>query len=585
MKDLYRCLDEYRTPMLHAIAQMWGMTLSTDNEPEMVAELAGAMTSHGRLRALVDGLDNESRDILSDLVREGGQMPGHRLTLLHGQIRRFGPARLERERPWEAPENALEALYFRGLVYRAYGQIGSHTGEIFLIPEQFLAPLREMGIGRSVLALDEVAPPAFAREAADALVEDLFTILVHVRLTRISWNKPGPAVPTPDLLTAIDLGERLVGSAHPERLTLMWYLLWKLGLLQVEGDALAPSLRARDWLQASDTRRMRTVFAAWLDMAEWDELERLATIRCERTNELRSPVLARRNLLMVLAECPRDRWFSLKSLIEALKRVRPDFLRVDGDYDSWVVRASRTHELLAGFEAWDRIEGELARYMLVRPLFWLGIVELGVNHDVNDASVDADDALENTGITSWRLTAQGEALLAAMTGTQTRDARGASSARATSPTATVSSQFLVTISRRESMYARYQLERFAERQSLGDEVVYLITDDSIWRSQNAGIKVDQILGFLNRISGGQAAPRVMRTIRAWGGRFGRATLERMAILETVDVQTMRQIKANPQLAPLLGKALSATTCLVADRHWDALVNGLKTLGIWPTIAD
>ena len=62
--------------------------------------------------------------------------------------------------------------------------------------------------------------------------------------------------------------------------------------------------------------------------------------------------------------------------------------------------------------------------------------------------------------------------------------------------ATVNDDFIMTIPLAGSLYDRYQLERFSEWQAQDTVATYRITAESIWESQNAGIKIEQILAFL-----------------------------------------------------------------------------------------
>ena len=53
------------------------------------------------------------------------------------------------------------------------------------------------------------------------------------------------------------------------------------------------------------------------------------------------------------------------SLCRRCRHLHPDYLRPGGDYDSWQVRDAATGEQLAGLGYWDRIEGALARQIVL----------------------------------------------------------------------------------------------------------------------------------------------------------------------------------------------------------------------------
>ncbi|HHX63687.1 MAG TPA: hypothetical protein GX702_02240 [Chloroflexi bacterium] len=585
MRDLYRCLDGYSPQLLQGVAEIWQIPLDKGEAREMALQLADAMLAPEALAAMVERLSADARSALTEILQAGGVLPGHRLSLKYGAIRRLGPARIERERPWLHPEGALEELYYSGIVYRSYGQTKDHFGETFAVPQQFFEPLNEMlSPDEPTLDIEPIPAPPRIEPGDNSLVEDIFATLARLRQQPISIA-PGhdddsilPARP-PDL----DLGPRMVGIADAERLDMIWHLLWRLRLVRGYRGTLYPGPQAREWLRTSDARRIRATYLAWRDDLRWNELCHVPTLRCEATGWQNNPIAARRNLSELLALCPANTWLSLDSFIAAIKEHRPDYARPDGDFDSWFIRHADTGEYLTGFASWDRVDGELARHLLTRPLYWLGVTDVGRD--------------ENKHATAFRLTDRGYALLrrvrrsepAASDEREQEDTGAieepsAAEAKGTGPTAEVRDDFRVVIPLQETIYDRYQLERFAEWQEQDDQkAVYSITAESVWKSQDARIKIEQILSFLRRISREQASPVVLRTLQAWGGRFGRVFIRRQVVLQTADEKTMQQIIQQPELRPLMGEALSPTRRLVDEENVAEITRRLKEMGIWPHI--
>jgi len=218
---------------------------------------------------------------------------------------------------------------------------------------------------------------------------------------------------------------------------------------------------------------------------------------------------------------------------------------------------------LTGYEAWDKIEGAAARHIIAFSLRWLGVVDIG-------------RVREGAPGTAFQITERGWALLV-----EDETPSSGKQPAPPSPPAEIDADFTVIVPLENSLYERYQLERFAEWKTQDTQAVYRITAESIWRSQNAGIKIAQIMRFLKRISRDQVPAAVLRTLQAWGGRFGRAFIRKSLLLQTVDERTMKQISARPEIGPLLGEALSSTACMVDEGHVEELVERLKALGIWP----
>lgn len=568
MKDLYRCLNEYPAEMLAGVAQAWHVDLPRAEPREQVTSLAGAMLAPGALDALVAELSPAAREALATVMSEGGAVPGHRLAVRYGAIRRLGPSRLAREEPWARPANAVEELYYRGLIVRTYATIGDHYGEVFAVPDQLLhrVPALEGPAERS--GNHEVPPPDLVHAEGTAMVEDLLAVLAHLRQRQVEPRREeGEPVHAPPIPMAhVDLGARLQGAREPARLDLIRHLLWRLKLVHESRGELRPTPRARTWLQLDDLRRHQAVVLAWRDDPHWDELCLVPSIRQDDADWVHNPVPARRAILEFLGRyC--GAWRALDGVIADLKRDWPDYLRPDGDYDGWHLRDAATGAYLSGFEAWDHVEGALARLLLTHPLRWLGLVEIG------------DDAEGRA--SAFRVTPLGEAVL---TGRPAPEAAETVPSEGTARRITIDDNMVIVIPIAGTMYERYQIERFCEWLGQDGEVArYAITEDSVWRSQNTGVRTDQIDHFLRRLTDGQLPPALSRDLLAWGGRFGRASMRRVVLLQTKDEATMQQIRARPELRRLVGELMGPTTCLVDERHADEVLARLKAMGIWPRL--
>ena len=136
-----------------------------------------------------------------------------------------------------------------------------------------------------------------------------------------------------------------------------------------------------------------------------------------------------------------------------------------------------------------------------------------------------------------------------------------------------------------SLYERYQLERFAEWQGQDDKTAhYHITVEIAVGSHSAGVKIDQVLNFLKRISKDQVPPVVTRSLQAWGGQFwacvdapraGAADHRRRD--DAPAAQAPRDTRAS-------GTAAFADTRVSVDEDKvEELTAKLKEIGIWPHV--
>jgi hypothetical protein len=570
MKDLYRCLDDYPAEMLQALADVWQLPSPVGESREALVRLGEGMLASEAIQRVLNGLSADARFLLAEVQAAGSAVAGPQVTAVQGSIRRLGPAGMARERPWLYPENVVEELYYRGLLHRAYGQVGAHYGEIYFVPQQLYDALPNLGADAPSVAL---APqPAVVRDDGNALIEDMFAVLSRVRQERVPAPDEEPTCGIcPEALAREHWEKRFLGEVVSLRLGLIWALLRHLGLVQSREGYLHPSLRARDWLRLSDERRRTQLWTTWRESVSWDELRLLPGLKVLATGGAYHPAMVRKRLLALWAELPVGQWLSVDSMIHLVQIKRPDVLRTDGG-QGWELRDADSGELLSGAAGWLAVEGRLIRSML-ETLRWLGVLITG--------APTADGEAE-----AFLITTEGERLLAHRG--RSHDGRhGAESrekAAPKAPIADVDEDLTVSIDLADSLYERYQLERFAEWQEQEDERAhYRITADSVWQSQNAGVKAEQMIAFLRRISGEHVPISVVAALRAWAERFGQATIRRAAILQTVDPRTMEQIMAHPGLAELVGEAIKPTVRLVDEEHVETLIRLLQETGIWPRV--
>ncbi len=565
MKDLYRSLGEYPEALIQAIAASWDVELARGEPLDQIRALGDAMLAPGSIDRVVAGLSPDATRALSMIAAHDGVLATHRL-LGFGTVRRFGPARLARERPWQSPQNPLEELLFQGLIYRSYGTAGDQIGQVLVIPHQLLDLLRPLlnSTAGQTLSVGSATEIARIQASGDSLCEDMLAFLVHVRQghVRAKCQLTESQSPSCDLRD-LDLGSRLVGERCLDRLAFMRRLFCGLELIESDGDFLQPTMRARAWLRLPDRERKSSLVAYWRDDPSESELDQLLHVQIDQSLPDALMVRARRVLLSLLAACEADSWLSLDSFVATLKQERPDYLRPGGDYDSWPIRHSESGEYLAGFEYWDDIEGALARLLIDRPLFWLGLVDLG--RDVDGALV------------AFRVSP----LLSSLMATEDSGddiaprAEGAASAR-------VDEDMTVHMALSETMYDRYQLERFADWVGQSDEAIYRMTPASLWRAARTDVRVEQILKFLRRVTVDSVPTTVEESLRVWEQR-GRAALEAVIILESLDAEGMDEILADDEARRSIRTRLSAKISIVEQDRVEALVERLQAMNIWANV--
>jgi len=486
MKNLRQCLIDCDMAMLRAIAQRRGVELVSNRRREVVEQLAEELVQPESMADILERLKPGEREALESLAAEGGRNKLRLFARQYGPVRAFGPGRLERERPWEAPVSAAEGLWYSGLVYRAFDEVEGQTSECIFVPQDLLPLLP--GVGKKPLTfVVETAPtPSAIRQGSLTLVQDACAFLSYLQNEDVK--------PVRDDSLARRHIERiierfLVQEDDTERLAFLHHLCQRLELVHPSAGFLKPNPpEARRWLKSPRAEQLLALQEAWRDAPGWNELWRVKSLRCESTGWRNDPLLARRRILGHLAQCPPQQWLSLASFTSSIKENDPDFQRPDGDYTSWYIRQVTTGQYLMGFEHWEQVEGALIAHLLTKPLHWLGATSLGY-----------DETSRSFLITAWGAAFLG--LPAQMP------------VEPPSPPMTVQPDFTIISPAGVSLYDRFQLERFTAWQSSGDSYVYRLTRDSLARGLRQGIKIEMILAFLRQVSAGQVPRNVVSALR------------------------------------------------------------------------
>ncbi len=558
MKTLHECLNEYDPALLRAIAQRRGIELTASGTPEMAAELGGALRDPASLDEAVRWLSDDERRALDTLILNGGRLPMLRFTRQFGEIRRFGPASLAREAPWLAPLGAAEGLWYQGLIGRSFKEQDGVSTEFAFIPSDLLPLLPPPQTEQSPFDVPETERPQRIALGETTLIDDMCMLLALVQTdeARVQGGQLLPEIAATLLKQFLD--------DNPARLEFLFHLAQAVGLISLEGrQARLHREPVRDWLKGTRSKQLHRLQLAWRDDPGWNDLWRVPAIVCEETGWRNDPFVARQAVLGLLKRCRSDAWLSIPGFVEAVKRQLPDYLRPDGDFDSWYIRDRRTNQYLTGLEHWDKIEGALLAYLFEGPLHWLGIVSLGYREGWQKP-------------TAVRLTAWGTAFLGL---TEPSDEQ------LPEQPAQISPEGRITLPREASLYDRFQLARISEWRASRPDYVFEITSEALRRAFGENIQVDMVENFMSRIGQGQLPAATVARIRALASRYGQVRLRRAAVLETRTPKTMLDLSAHERIRPYLRQQISPTAVLVRPSDWYLLIQALEQAGYLPEIVE
>lgn len=556
MRTLAKVLYDFDDVHLRAIAWLRGVEVGGVSRQELADQLTEALLQPDSIHQALRGMTPEERKALADLQHAGGILRAHVFLHRYGPIRRFGPGKLEREKPWLAPAGPAEMLWYRGFIGRGFAQMGEDMVEAVFIPSDMLPLLPDLTAERTVGAFPEplAETPAGMRCLASAGLMDVFAILLFIQL-----HHPRPADNFPVAESEI---QRLAGWLTPSdlppsctRLALLLQLCQELGLYQAKEDRLTLHPQAsRQWLKLPRPHQQRSLLETWRESSEWNDLRHVPGLQCEPTGWSNDPRTARQRFLSHLRELTAGSWYRIADLVAYLHTEEPDFQRPDGDYQSWYIRDTKSGELLHGFETWDRVEGALIRFYLTGPLFWLSAVEL-----------EQDEA---GSVVRFRLTDAGA-----------RFVTGAAEPEHALPAPAVRLHegLVLEMNADSPLYYALQFARFADRQ--GDTWQFRITPASLLTARQQGIHLEAIQRFIEHAIGRPLQPEEKEGLaRMWEAGV-RVRMTRWLALEFADAEVVQWLKGH--LPALFASAVELTPAkvLLPEAQARRLAREAKSLGI------
>jgi hypothetical protein len=445
----------------------------------------------------------------------------------NGEIRTLGAGRAEREALWREPVSAAEALWFMGIVQRAFAEQNGQPVEMAFVPEDLRLYLP------APPALTIPAPPTtdIPQEVIggrDTLADDLVTLWAALQREDTAPDPPLTALNPP-----AEVRLRLLKHLCDE---MQWIKTDESGRSRPGANEILSWLRADLWTQWS------ILAGAWMTSESWHDLTHVPTLRPDPSNSWPDePRRTRQAFLNALTRCEPNEWYDIATFTTYVKTYATDFLRQDGIYDTWAPRHAQTEVPLRGFDAWDDVEGELITFFLTGPLSWLGLVDIG-----RDATAD---------VVTFRLSDAGAAVL---------DLAPPPDLGEPPPMRLIAGTDLIVPRRRR--YERFQLSRIAD--PIQDTVPvtpqgyrYRLSPASLERAKQQRISLGRILSFLKDGTGGRALPSNLESAiqRAYRGQ-GRARLAHPWILRVSDAKQL-QI---PGLAPLIVARLTPELAVIKE---------------------
>ncbi|MCB9437903.1 MAG: helicase-associated domain-containing protein [Anaerolineales bacterium] len=565
MRNLREALKDHDPHLLEVIANRWDVDLGKD----AVENLAVVMLDPARAASEWERLkDNERGAVQMLIAARNNKMPTSQFSRLFGEIRQMGPDKRQREKPHLDPTGPAETLYYRGLLHMGFDESKQGLQSFVYVPLDLAATLPttqigidlteeptqlpDMGEEPTLLHITQEEPPASIQRANSTVVDDLTTLLAYIQL----HSMPLEHGHVPERQWQEILQHMIDPNAA--RLEMLMLLAYELGLIVEEGGKLQTERQAvRRWLEAPRTTQVKQLIETWQNSTAYNELFQLPDLQPEGTGWQNNPLLLRQTVQETTQALIGDQWIALEGLIEEIKESEPDFQRPGGDYDSWYIKDRASGTYLQGFESWDRVEGAMLRFTIGTVMHWLGMVDTGMT----GAAVD-----------SFKLTTYGKAWVGRSAWPELKDPESY---------LTLEADGRILMPRAASRYDRFQLARFTTWGPAGDTFTYTLTNASLRRAAEQGIKPEHIFTFLNRTVNHELPPAIHSLLNSWEASAGGTPLllKRMVVLHVDTEDNMRLLWEKPDIRRFLGQQLGPLVVAVREDQWQGLVKALEQHGI------
>ena len=543
MRTLVKALQDHDLIVLRVIGEWWELDLTGTDKNACVKALAEQLNQLDFAQEVLY-LPAEEASAIQTLVQGNGRSPVAAFERLHGAVRMMGPGALEREEPWFDPANPVEALWYRGFVYRGFDETAEGMIEFYFIPQELLAKLPQpekvtVVQETAVSKLTSTAEPNKYTPSTSSAVDDLTTLLALAQRTALRSK-------------ALDLLQQLLLDSDADRRSLLVNLAREMGMLREANGDIRPTRTAVSWLTKSREAQLRDLMDAW-SSSGWNDLCHTPGLRCEGDNWQNDPILARTALLDALPRTPE--WYKLGDLIAHIRQTDPDFQRPDGNYDTWYVRDVAQDSYLSGIENWELVEGRLLTFLVQGPLVWLGLAETAVQGQTF----------------LFRLTDRALEWLASTP---------PSMEEVTVPIV-VQSDAAILAAHNANRYYRFQVARISEPQPVtpGKPYAYQITPASLKQARAEGIEPDRILTFLQEASERPLPIATKRGIERWRERGVEGRLETAVILRVREAGILETLRTNPKTRGFIDESLGELAATVRLENWEKLRQAAAQLGL------
>lgn len=531
MPGLKKMLQSYDHDLIQRIGSFWGVDAAGLDVSLAVDKICQAMQMPGALTDEFDRLPPNVRRAWEDAAANPKKMTWSQFIRKYGVVREFGPAKRDREQPELHPVSTAEFLWYRGLIGRAFMNLPPEPREFVFIPDDLMPP--QPAAPEPLLSALRPALPSEFSVVTPATLRIMDHATDWLAAARVKRAFPGTAwqnwgINENFLRAFIDQACPKDANGYREPDAIKTFL--SLPRVQVQTE----------W------------FHLWLESSEINDLRSMPGLIFEG-NWQNDPLKPKAFLTGLLGCLTPGTWYSIPSLVGAIKQHNPDYQRPSGDYDSWYIRRAADQTYLRGIKHWEDVDGALIRHLLRGPLHWLGMIDLGKKSRGEE-------------FTAFRLTRPFLDVL---------DAKSTKMAEDEKPLAQFGPDLRINLPTETSRLFRYQVGRFCEITDLSaDATVYKPTPASLLLAADQGLMISQLTQFLEK-SLSHPLPKSWTLLTArWAQHQLEVKVEKKVIVRTKTPEIMQALVNHPRLKKRIVEVLNPTSATI---HADAVIEVEKAL--------
>jgi hypothetical protein len=547
MRTLLRMLEDRDPGFLRVIYELWGLDNPAGSSQDVAQKLAAIMLQPDQLTELIESLPDPARSLIDYLVREEGRAPFAQIDRIYGPLREMGPGRRDREQPWRQPISALEMVWYRGLLGRAFADSPLGPQEFIFIPSDINTLLKPNTDTAATPLGHPAKPPANIEIADTSVVDDATTVLA-------SFRKQPPHVIPLSTKRRQELGKYMY---QPPATNMVVWLLIDLHFLQPDTLMPSPDL-VGPFLEIPRARALQTLIATWKDSSQWNDLAALSHLYYSSSDWPNDPRLSRTAALALMRSIPIDEWWDLSAFLAAVKQHQPAFQRPGGDFQSWYLQDA-SGAFLNGIEHWESVDGAYLRYLIEGPIHWLGMADLGRSELEAPAH-------------SFRLTPAWRALF---------DRELIFNVEEPDSKITIKPNGEVIVPRGADRVIRYQIARISSWEPPDRSGHHFhLTPGTLELAEAQGLSPRHILQLLEKAIDGELPPSVLRAVERWSQSGTEASLLHALLLRVEKPEILETLENQRSTNRYIAEVLTPTVAIIRETDWPVLRDAAARLGLF-----